>query len=46
LLEQANIVGVPGSSFGPAGEGYVRFSLSVPTERIRAAAARMKGLKW
>ena len=46
LLEEANIVGVPGGSFGPAGEGYVRFSLSVPTERIRTAAARMKGLKW
>jgi LL-diaminopimelate aminotransferase len=46
LLEEANIVGVPGGSFGAAGTGYVRFSLSVPTERIRVAVDRMRGLKW
>jgi LL-diaminopimelate aminotransferase len=46
LLEEADIVGVPGSSFGPAGEGYVRFSLCVPTERIHVAVQRMRDLRW
>jgi LL-diaminopimelate aminotransferase len=46
LLDEADIVGVPGSAFGPAGEGYVRFSVSVPTERIRTAAQRMRALSW
>jgi len=46
LLEEANVVGIPGAGFGPAGEGYVRFSLSVPTERIRAAVERMRALRW
>jgi LL-diaminopimelate aminotransferase len=46
LLDEADIVGVPGAGFGPAGEGYVRFSLSVPTERIQAAVERMRVLKW
>ncbi len=26
VLEKAHVVGVPGSGFGPSGEGYVRFS--------------------
>lgn len=46
LLEEADIVGVPGVGFGPTGEGYVRFSLGVPTERIEAAVERMRKLKW
>jgi LL-diaminopimelate aminotransferase len=27
----------PGSSFGPSGEGYVRFALTMPPERIAQA---------
>ncbi|MCK4342565.1 MAG: LL-diaminopimelate aminotransferase [Phycisphaerae bacterium] len=46
LLEEVNVVGVPGGGFGRAGEGYVRFSVSVPTERIRAAVERMRALEW
>lgn len=46
LLEEADIVGVPGSAFGRAGEGFVRFSLGVPTERIHAAVERMRALQW
>ncbi len=46
LLEEVDVVGVPGIGFGRTGEGYVRFSLSVPTDRIRAAVERMRKLKW
>lgn len=46
LLEEAGIVGVPGSAFGQAGHGYVRFSLGVPTERIHVAVERMRALQW
>lgn len=46
LLDEADVVGVPGKGFGRVAEGYVRFSVSVPTERIRAAVERMRALKW
>lgn len=42
LLERANIVATPGVGFGAAGEGYVRFALTVPKERIREAVGRIK----
>src|SRR5208337_587614 len=35
LLEKAGIVATPGVGFGKYGEGYVRFSLTRPVERIR-----------
>jgi LL-diaminopimelate aminotransferase len=41
LLEQAHVVITPGIGFGPAGEGYVRLSLTVPTERLREAVSRL-----
>ncbi len=46
LLDEADIVGVPGVGFGPTGEGYVRFSVSVSDERIELAVERMRKLKW
>ncbi len=46
LLDEADVVGVPGIGFGPTGEGYVRFALNVPAERIRVAVERMGGLRW
>lgn len=46
LLDEADVVCAPGAGFGAAGEGYLRFSLGVPTERIRVAAERMRALKW
>ncbi len=46
LLDEAHVVGVPGVGFGPTGEGYVRFALNVPVERIRVALERMGSLKW
>ncbi len=42
LLERTGIVTTPGVGFGAAGEGYVRFSLTLPEPEIREAIARMK----
>lgn len=45
LLEEAGIVATPGVGFGEAGEGYVRFALTKPVERIIEAVERMKQLR-
>ncbi|MCI1665949.1 MAG: aminotransferase class I/II-fold pyridoxal phosphate-dependent enzyme [Atopobiaceae bacterium] len=37
LMDRAGVIVTPGSSFGPAGEGYVRFALVMPPEKIRDA---------
>jgi LL-diaminopimelate aminotransferase len=34
LLEQAGVVVAPGSGYGSHGEGYVRFSLTLPDDRL------------
>lgn len=44
LLDKAGIVATPGVGLGKYGEGYVRFSLTRPVERIREAVERMKKL--
>ena len=41
ILHTSHVVLTPGIGFGPAGEGYVRFSLTVPTDRIQEAVARL-----
>ena len=41
VLTQSHVVITPGVGFGPSGEGYVRLSLTVPTERIQEAVARL-----
>jgi LL-diaminopimelate aminotransferase len=45
LLEQAAIVTTPGNGFGPSGEGFVRMTLTAPTNRLREAVARIAALK-
>jgi len=42
LLDRAGILITPGNGFGAPGEGYVRFALTVPVERIKEAVERMK----
>ncbi len=42
LLKETRIVATPGVGFGTYGEGYIRFSLSLPTSRVREAARRLK----
>ncbi|MBI4432953.1 MAG: LL-diaminopimelate aminotransferase [Candidatus Omnitrophica bacterium] len=44
LLEETGIVATPGVGFGKAGEGYIRFALTVPQAQIKEALVRMK--KW
>lgn len=34
LMEKAGVIVTPGASFGPHGEGYVRFALVLPPEQI------------
>lgn len=37
LIDKAGVICTPGSSFGPGGEGYVRFALTLPVEKIAEA---------
>jgi LL-diaminopimelate aminotransferase len=45
LLQDIGVVATPGSGFGSAGEGYIRFSLTVATPRLAEAVERLKTLK-
>jgi len=45
LLNEANVVGTPGSGFGPSGEGYFRFSAFADRENVIEAMERIKNLK-
>jgi LL-diaminopimelate aminotransferase len=40
-LEDTGVVILPGSGFGPAGEGFFRIALTVGAERLRLGAARL-----
>ncbi len=42
LLTRAGIAATPGNGFGQAGEGYIRFALTVPRERLSEAADRIR----
>ncbi|HAK88154.1 MAG TPA: LL-diaminopimelate aminotransferase [Nitrospiraceae bacterium] len=42
LLEKAGVLGTPGVGFGAPGEGYIRFALTQPVERIKEAVERIK----
>ncbi|MBU3912137.1 MAG: LL-diaminopimelate aminotransferase [Candidatus Omnitrophica bacterium] len=42
VLNEAGIVITPGVGFGESGEGYIRMALTVSTERIKEAVARLK----
>ncbi len=46
LIEKTGVICTPGISFGPLGEGYVRFALVLPPEKIAEAieAVRTSGL--
>lgn len=45
VLKEAGVVITPGSGFGKGGEGYVRFSLTLPSERLQEAIARLTALR-
>jgi LL-diaminopimelate aminotransferase len=40
-LEELGVVVLPGSGFGPAGEGFFRIALTVDADRLRLAAERL-----
>jgi LL-diaminopimelate aminotransferase len=46
LLEESHIVCTPGNGFGPSGEGYVRFALTVPRPRLEEALERIAKIVW
>ena len=44
LLENAGVVGTPGSGFGPSGEGYFRLTAFGTYENTAKAVERIKSL--
>ncbi|MBA3060490.1 MAG: LL-diaminopimelate aminotransferase, partial [Nitrospirae bacterium] len=41
LLNKAGVLATPGNGFGAPGEGYVRFALTVPVEKIKETGERI-----
>jgi LL-diaminopimelate aminotransferase len=44
LLDEADIVVAPGNGYGPSGQGFVRFSLTIADERLEEGVERLRGL--
>jgi LL-diaminopimelate aminotransferase len=44
ILHEANVVGTPGSGFGPAGEGFFRFSAFADRENVEEAMSNIQKL--
>lgn len=42
LLSKCGVICTPGCSFGPMGEGYVRFALTLPPEKIEEAVSAIE----
>jgi aminotransferase len=42
FLEKANVITIPGSAFGPHGEGYLRISYANSEENLKEAVKRIK----
>ena len=45
LLDELDIVVTPGSGYGPSGEGYLRFSLTLSDDDLDKAITRLQGWK-
>jgi LL-diaminopimelate aminotransferase len=45
LLEKVNIAVTPGNGYGPTGEGYIRFSITVPDDRLDEGIKRLSSWK-
>jgi aminotransferase len=43
LLDEENVACVPGSAFGPSGEGYLRCSFATDMDNLKEAMKRMAG---
>ncbi len=46
ILEEADVVLIPGAGFGEPGEGFLRAALTVPEERLAEAAERIGKIDW
>lgn len=46
LLRRCGLLVTPGRAYGEHGEGFVRFSLTCPTERVKEAARRLSTERW
>lgn len=46
LLAEAGIIVTPGNGFGKYGEGYIRVSITIGTERLAEAVKRLKNLRF
>ena len=46
LLDEADIVVAPGNGYGPSGEGFVRFSLTVPDDRLEEGVERLRRIAF
>lgn len=44
LLDEADIVVAPGNGYGPSGEGFVRFSLTLADDRLEEGVERLRRL--
>ena len=42
LMEKTGVICTPGASFGPLGEGYVRFALVMPVEKLEEAVSAVE----
>lgn len=42
LLEEVAVVVTPGIGYGPAGEGYIRLSLTTPDDRVEEGVRRLR----
>jgi LL-diaminopimelate aminotransferase len=42
LLDEIDIVVAPGNGYGPSGEGFVRFSLTLPDDRLEEGVERLR----
>jgi LL-diaminopimelate aminotransferase len=45
VLEETGVVLVPGPTYGPAGEGWFRISLTTPEDRLEEAVKRLGTLR-
>jgi aspartate/methionine/tyrosine aminotransferase len=41
LIEQAGVATMPGTEFGPAGDGYLRLSVAAGREHVEKGIARL-----
>jgi LL-diaminopimelate aminotransferase len=42
LLDEIDIVVAPGNGYGPSGEGFVRFSLTLADDRLEEGVERLR----